>query len=248
MPRSSPASIRTRPSMMLKSTVDGAVNTIAASGSCTAAPGHRQGVDAHADEVGGHPRFEGADIVATQNRGAAARGQVQRAAGSQCRRIAAGALKQHRRARFAQHVRGIVGRRAVDAQPQPHPGGRHRTQRRDARPQAQVGVGTMRGAGPRSAQAFDLGRRRMHHVGEPDIGSDPAEFRRQLDRPAARSAPGSTVLRRAFHTGGCASCTPALRASGSALAHEIRRNRKRRARREHDARHREAFAVVIGRR
>ena len=150
------------------------------------ASGKSEGVEPVADEIGGHGGREASDIVPAEHLGAAPRRQVQRPLGAQRSRAPCHPLQEHGLPRFRQHVRAVVGGRAIDPEADPRAGLFKQEHGRDARPQPHVRSGAMGHAGARTSQARNLIWRRVDHVRVPHIRPNPTKLFGEFDRSPAK--------------------------------------------------------------
>ncbi len=114
----------------------------------------------------------------------------------------------------------------------------------DPRGQPHIRAGAVRHARARAPESRHLAGRRMDHVCVPDVRADPAEILGQLHRRAAEGRPAVVGL--VARLGKVRVRVDAVGARQlDALAHQVGRDRERRAGRQHDPQHRVAACVVV---
>ncbi len=160
-------------------------------------------VDAKGHKIGRFTDGQRADVIPAQQFGPAAGGQGQGLAGREAvgPRLEAGPadpLQEHRLPGLAEHMVAIITGRAIDAQPDPHPGIEHLPHRGDTGGQNHIAAGAVADAAAGSGQPANLRRAGMNHMGKPDILPGPVEGLGIFDGPFAKLGQAEALLIQRF--------------------------------------------------
>ena len=145
-------------------------------------------VQAPDGEVGALAGLERAEVSAAEDVGAAASPEPESLAHGQRLRPAASTRDEQRLLHVRDQIAALVGRRAVDTEPDRDARIDHRPDGRHAGAEPQVGGRAVRDSGPRRPERPDVLVEEMDAVRAPDVAGQPAELLQVLHGPAAEKA------------------------------------------------------------
>ena len=153
-------------------------------------------------------------------------------------------LQQQRLPRLGQHVRAVVGRAAIHSQTHRASRPPQRQHRSASRAQTHVGCGAVRDAHAGAAQPGHFAAVEEDAVRQPGVAVEPFDFFQEVERPPAEAAQAVILLIAGLGQVRVQAHTVAA-GQFRAVAHQLRRDRERRAGRQRDAQHGARRWVVV---
>ena len=206
-----------------------------------------RGIDLPERDVGELTGLERADLIApAETASSVRRRERERRARAECLWPTRGSGEIERLAQLGDELAVLVRGGAIDAEPDGDPRGDERGDRRDASSEPRVGARAVCDTGARLGEALNLARNQVDAVREPDVRPEPAERLAVLDGATAEALEAEGLLVVRLGQVRVQAHAAATRELGG-LAHQLARDRERRARRNRDPQHRAGRRVVVAR-